>query len=497
MTETTIENPTYLEHVRHFFDDVDLEHMYRRGIDLSTYTKLKARSTDVYFQTRPPQANMPPEADRKWSFERSESFMNWIRNGHPLGVAKSNPLKPVNAGRIRKDARKLDAPENAEELSILKKAFRGIMNLPPDNPKSYFKLAGIHWYPDTQYCKHHEDRYNPWHRVYMIKFEDALRTIPGCEEVTLPYWDITAAPPTFLYQEPFFSYTLPRDIHPNYLAGYSTLRFDGHIISQNVLEEDIPYTISTAMGKSIWEDFISFTGLGIEAAHDAGHGACGITLSKTDAAAFDPLFWFFHANWDRLWWEWQQAMQATSLWKFRSTILGSTTFLEPPFNDLKPFNITADRTIDLSELGVDYEEPVLVGAVPTVSAFENRPSSGSMPAAQSIAVEPSPRVSVRLKGIDRLIIPGSFKAILTADGKAISRRTFFQSSDPASCESCRKNSMINLDFIIDLKAIIGKELGASIELIDSDDGIGSIFPLHAAGNPTLNIRMLLGETQRE
>ncbi|MDQ2707547.1 MAG: tyrosinase family protein [Actinomycetota bacterium] len=38
---------------------------------------------------------------------------------------------------------------------------------------------------------------------------------------------------------------------------------------------------------------------GIWQAHDAGHPACGTTMSTPDAAAFDPIFWFFHANWDR------------------------------------------------------------------------------------------------------------------------------------------------------------------------------------------------------
>ncbi len=49
MADQIIENPTYMEHIRHFFDDVDLEHMSRVGIDLSAYESLKARSTDVYF----------------------------------------------------------------------------------------------------------------------------------------------------------------------------------------------------------------------------------------------------------------------------------------------------------------------------------------------------------------------------------------------------------------------------------------------------------------
>ena len=28
-----------------------------------------------------------------------------------------------------------------------------------------------------------------WHRIYVLFLEDALRSIPGCQDVTLPFWD--------------------------------------------------------------------------------------------------------------------------------------------------------------------------------------------------------------------------------------------------------------------------------------------------------------------
>jgi tyrosinase len=60
MADTVIANPTYVEHVRHFFEDVDLEHMFKRGYDLTTYPTLKANEQAVIDQTRPPEAAMPP-----------------------------------------------------------------------------------------------------------------------------------------------------------------------------------------------------------------------------------------------------------------------------------------------------------------------------------------------------------------------------------------------------------------------------------------------------
>src|SRR5690349_2525067 len=40
MADVVIANPTYIENVRHFFEDVDLDHMFNWGYDLTTYPTL-------------------------------------------------------------------------------------------------------------------------------------------------------------------------------------------------------------------------------------------------------------------------------------------------------------------------------------------------------------------------------------------------------------------------------------------------------------------------
>ena len=487
MDEAVIADPTYLGEIRHFFEPEDIEHMGLLGVDLSTYEALKERATSVYFRTKPPNATMPPDPARQWSEERSETFANWIRNGFPLGEPTPQVPPPVieDAGRVRKDASALDQ----DEIEALRVAFQGIMDRPPDHPAGYFVLAGKHWFPAPNECLHHEDRFYPWHRAYIKEFEDALRSVDGAESVTLPYWDIKQRPPDFLYEPPFDSYTLPEDIHRRFPAGYQTTRFDPDTILQNVVDNQIPEIIDYALGQPIWGDFISYERFGIEAAHDAGHGATGETLSVPDAASFDPIFWLFHTNWDRLWWQWQQTMNATTLTTFRSTILGSTDFLEPPFNDLRPFADTADETIDLAAVGISYGPPAERGPelAPTV-----RPAlAGSLPAREGIRVQETPQASVRLKDIERLSIPGSFRVILRADGEEIGRRTFFQSSEPVDCTSCREKAKINLDFLVDVDQVLGKALSTSIETITPDPALRGPIPLAATGNPTLNVRLLM------
>jgi hypothetical protein len=488
MADQIIQNPTYMEHVRHFFDDQDLEHMFNRGVDLTTYPSLRSEAARVYQVTRPPNAFMPPDAERHWSAERRESFRNWITNGSPLGFPQPQLPQPGSAGRIRKDARSL----SEDELETVRRAFQGIIDRDPDDETSYFHLAGLHWFPAPSECLHHEDRYHMWHRAYLRLFEDALRSVPGCEDVTLPYWDITGTPPDFLSKPPFDSYTLPRDVHANYPAGHVTSRYTADEIAANVVLYGIPGHIQAALTQFDWGTFTQRIEVG---GHDNGHVASGDTLSTPDIAAFDPIFWFFHSNWDRLWWEWQQIMRATTKWSFRTTITsGQTEFLTDPFNVLPPFLARADEVIDIAATGVGYALPAGLVEEDLVAA-ELRPAAfGSTEASRNVRVRSEPLVSVRLKGIERLDIPGSFHAVLSADGEPIARQAFFQSTEPRGCSACRDKAVIDLTFEVPADAVLGRALTADIEILaPGAERMGRRFPLSRCGDPTLNVRLLLEE----
>lgn len=85
-------------------------------------------------------------------------------------------------------------------LEDLMRAWKGIKELPPDNPRSFFVLGGYHGEPfrgagwgDSSYwggyCHHGNVLFPTWHRVYLLKLEEALQSIEDCGEVMLPYWD--------------------------------------------------------------------------------------------------------------------------------------------------------------------------------------------------------------------------------------------------------------------------------------------------------------------
>lgn len=88
-------------------------------------------------------------------------------------------------------------------LEDLMRAWKGIKDLPPDNPRSFFVLGGYHGEPFRGggwgssaywggYCNHGNILFPTWHRVYLLKLEEALQSIPGCHDVMLPFWDETS-----------------------------------------------------------------------------------------------------------------------------------------------------------------------------------------------------------------------------------------------------------------------------------------------------------------
>jgi hypothetical protein len=209
-------------------------------------------------------------------------------------------------------------------------------------------------------------------------------------------------------------------------------------------------------------------------------------LASQDVAAYDPIFWFFHANWDRLWWKWQQDTNATTLATFMSTLQGSSTWLKTPFNVLPPFSETADETIDLiGQFDVNYQHPQTAAPVAKLPL-----AAGSFSARGAISLADATMASVRVKGISRLDIPGSFTVHLMNDGETIARSGFFQPRSPLTCESCKKKGITDFDFHVPVSAIREGKLSVAIELA-REDRVGKWFPIANAGDPTINVRLLL------
>src|SRR6266853_4956379 len=111
--------------------------------------------------------------------------------------------KPI---RVRKSLQELQdeyLKGDKKPLEALMRAWKGIKELPPGNPRSFFVLGGYHGEPFRGagcrnssywggYCNHGNILFPTWHRVYLLKLEEALQGIPGCAAVMVPYWDETS-----------------------------------------------------------------------------------------------------------------------------------------------------------------------------------------------------------------------------------------------------------------------------------------------------------------
>jgi tyrosinase len=217
-------------------------------------------------------------------------------------------------------------------------------------------------------------------------------------------------------------------------------------------------------------------------------------MANQSVAAFDPVFWFFHANWDRLFWKWQQQMRATKLTGLLTTInktadpLSYQTFTTPVLEALAPFTTNSPHLDTVSivdsanSLDVDYQEP---GALAAMTLLAKTLLTTTASKKFSVATD---RVDVRVDGIDRLKIPGSFKVHLLKDGKRIATKGFFQTAEADKCETCASNAIAHFDFELPLADVSNGRLEVAVEPIDKSF-IGDRFPNKLMGNPTVSVHL--------
>ena len=176
---------------------------------------------------------------------------------------------------------------------------------------------------------------------------------------------------------------------------------------------------------------------------------------------------------------------------FQAVVSGDKHWLnEAPDTLLAPFDVNAAEMIDLSEWNIDYEQ-----SAEEAFEFETLVSNsrGNIDAARTFAVPTTESYSVRVKDINRLDIPGSFSVVLYAADNVIGKTRVFQPSSPSECANCRKHGVFSTDFIVDRRAISPENpLRVAIE-ITNGNGESEEIPLSRAGNPTVNVRLLLNE----
>jgi len=180
--------------------------------------------------------------------------------------------------RPRRDHRTLTPEQRQQFNEALQMAFQD---------GSYSALAAVH--ENMNHRMHSSmgggyiggQRFLPWHRLFLLKMEDVLRSKKS--GLTIPFWHYSndTARPDWVWKPP----SVVRNTPGNGSA----------LPTQAVVDNLVNNVVS----------FTSFAnGLEFDA-HNEVHNWCNGTLTNPMTASRDPIFWLLHANVDRLWDDWQ------------------------------------------------------------------------------------------------------------------------------------------------------------------------------------------------
>ncbi len=190
---------------------------------------------------------------------------------------------------------------------------------------TYGQLVDAH---AGMYMQHTNDRLLPWHRIFLLQLEQALRAIHP--DVSIPYWDWTQASEQSIPS--WLTSVLPTVVTPT--RTLHVTRSPGTTSDLAMIASNVP----TIMGYSNWSPFSS----SINGVHGSVHVWVGGLMSDPSTAAADPIFWMHHCNLDRLWWQWHLAHSS----------------INPPLSGasavMNPWSYTEPDTRNINTLGYSY-----------------------------------------------------------------------------------------------------------------------------------------------
>ena len=224
--------------------------------------------------------------------------------------------------------RKRTSAMTVTERNRFRRVIRTLIDAPGD-PNPYGRMVDHH--ADMSHNMHGmnsvgEQRFLPWHRVYLLKLERMGRQID--DQFFIPYWDWTAQ----------------RSI-PTWIASYNpTVKVEGTdvVVRRNPGSSTQLPTASQVNSILNRTTFTSFTRDLERGPHNFVHGWVNGTMSFINIAPADPLFWMHHAQIDRLW----------SIWQSNNPNRNPT--LNGANRRMDPWNETEAQVRSISSLGYSY-----------------------------------------------------------------------------------------------------------------------------------------------
>ena len=264
------------------------------------------------------------------------------------------------------------------DVPALADAYEKMQNLSGSDNRSWIYWSEFHGFNRYE-CWHHArvgpdlfpyDLFLPWHRAYLVFFENAARD--QNPDAVLPWWDWTS--------DASHQTGLPAA----YTSGGSALEsgpvpaINGAPERRTVRNPSDPASLPTPEDLEAvlaLTDFRDFSDQ-LQDIHDGIHGWVGGDMGSIATSAFDPVFWAHHAMIDRAWYLWQLRHGVNNI---PAEYLDKALF--PGY--------TVQQVLDVRALGYDYATAaVAVGT--DVPAGVSPSRAGRVPAAAEASGEPTP-----------------------------------------------------------------------------------------------------------
>ena len=294
----------------------------------------------------------------------------YAKRGKFLETVKETKIE--RPSRQRKNINKLEA--DAKEKEIFMEALETSIK-----SGEYSKLVtfhsqfmfDIHSFSGTAWVN---QRFLPWHRVYLVKFEEMLNIVMKKKDTTkdyniaFPYWDWEHdrdIPKLFKDLTPTVDVEVYLYDENNNPAGKDVFnikvkRFPSPDLGASLPKED---QVDRIRGLTT---FFEFTDKLERGPHNTVHRLIGGNNPNPDPtdpfdsigamgdaliSPADPLFWCHHANIDRLWAEWQKKQIATGNIEFMHPGLeGNELEMHPWFPEY-----TEPQTREIQAMGYTYD----------------------------------------------------------------------------------------------------------------------------------------------
>jgi len=192
---------------------------------------------------------------------------------------------------------------------------------------TYGQLVDVH---AAMHMQHTNDRLLPWHRIFLLQLEQALRAIHP--DVSIPYWDWTKAGEESI--PAWLASVLPTVVTPT--RTLTVVRSPGSSADLALIASNVP----SILAATSWSGFAP----PINGVHGSVHIWVGGLMSDPSTAAADPIFWMHHANLDRLWWVWHTTPANSGI---NPPLTGADAVMDP-------WSYTEPDTRDITTLGYTY-----------------------------------------------------------------------------------------------------------------------------------------------